>query len=274
MAQPNESLWSNVEALHRLAGPRESSRTARIRSARRAAFRRTRFRLSITGRSSAIHAVEAPMTLASGDFCDTFLIAPETLAIVVADVSGKGVAAAMVRGVARSVIRNISPDCPSPGELLTRLDQILTEAELGSMFLTLFVAWYDTRTGVVRYANAGHPVPFRITSRGEVVPFGEVTGSILGILAREPYRDGEERLGVGERLVLYTDGVTEAANADEDAFGTLRLVNLLTGQRGRADRRPLPQRRRARAALRGRDQTGRRLTGRSGATSLTGGSVV
>jgi sigma-B regulation protein RsbU (phosphoserine phosphatase) len=228
VAQPNESLWSNVEALQRLArterkfanGPQSLGASS---GRPPDAFPPFRHRPEF-----GVHAVEAPMTLASGDFCDTFLIAPETLAIVVADVSGKGVAAAMVRGVARSVIRNISSDCRSPGEVLTRLDRILTEAELGSMFLTLFIAWYDTRTGVVRYANAGHPVPFRITSRREVVPFGEVTGSILGILARKPYRDGEERLGVGERLVLYTDGVTEAANADEDAFGTLRLVNLLT----------------------------------------------
>ncbi len=229
MARPNESLWSDVEALGRLV--RTERKFGNGSHPNRAAsglppeaFPPFRHRPEF-----GIHAVEAPMTLASGDFCDAFLIAPETLAIVVADVSGKGVAAAMVRGVARSVIRNISPDCLSPGELLTRLDQILTEAELGSMFLTLFVAWYDTRTGIVRYANAGHPVPFRITRRREAFPFGEVTGSILGILAREPYRDGEERLDVGERLVLYTDGVTEAANADEDAFGTLRLVDLLIG---------------------------------------------
>jgi len=220
-------LWSDVEALHRLAQTERKFASAPHPLRRSSSLPTDAFPPFHHRPEFGVHAVEAPMTLASGDFCDTFLIAPETLAIVVADVSGKGVAAAMVRGVARSVIRNISPDCTSPGELLTRLDRILTEAELGSMFLTLFVAWYDTRTGDVRYANAGHPVPFRITRGGDVVPFGEVTGSILGILAREPYRGGEERLGVGERLVLYTDGVTEAANEDDDAFGTLRLVNLL-----------------------------------------------
>jgi len=227
MARSNDSLWTDVEALHRLA------RTERKFSGSAETFRASRglppdaFPPFPHRSEFAVHSVEAPMTLASGDFCDTFLLAPSTLCVVVADVSGKGVAAAMVRGVARSVIRNIAPVCPSPGELLTRLDRILNEAELGSMYLTLFVAWYDTRTGEVRFANAGHPIPYRITARGEVEPFGVVTGPILGILGHRTYDDALGRLEPGERLVLYTDGITDAANGDDEPFGALRLTHLL-----------------------------------------------
>jgi sigma-B regulation protein RsbU (phosphoserine phosphatase) len=230
MSRPGDSLWSNIDALHRLARVERRSNLNPHPTRNVAGLPPEAFPPFADRPEFGVHTVEAPMTLASGDFCDTFLIAPETLAVVVADVSGKGVAAAMVRGVARSVIRNTARDSASPGELLARLDKILSEAELGSMFLTAFVGWYDTRQGILRYANAGHPVPFRITREGEVQPFGGVTGSIVGILGGQRFEDGEGRLAAGERLVLYTDGVTEAANADEEPFGSLRLVHLLNRQ--------------------------------------------
>ena len=168
--------------------------------------------------------------LATGDFCDFFFLSESELALVMADVSGKGVPAAVLRGVTRSVLRNLASKDASPGETLSRLNRILCEANLGSMFLTLFLGQYRSSTGLLRYANAGHPVPFRIGRNGSVEPFGEVTGPILGILDSRAYADREGWLAVGDKLVLFTDGVTEARDPEGNFFAPSRLAACLEGE--------------------------------------------
>jgi sigma-B regulation protein RsbU (phosphoserine phosphatase) len=96
------------------------------------------------------------------------------------------------------------------------------------MYVTIFLGWYDTRTGALRYANAGHPTPYRIDRSGRVTEFGAATGPLLGILDVERYSEGEGCLEVGDRLVLYTDGVTEACDPVGAFFGQERLGTLLS----------------------------------------------
>jgi len=221
------SLWTDVEALQRLARSqraalRGAGGTAMPESVPQGPFPPVPERPELE-----IQARDLTARLATGDYCDFFFVSGTELALVMADVSGKGVPAAVLRGVTRSVLRNLAcPDIP-PGRTLSRLNRILSAADLGAMFVTLFFGQYRTDTGLLRYANAGHPVPYRIGRGGEVTTLGEVTGPILGVLESQEYADKQEWLEMGETLVLYTDGVTEAANPAGEFFGPGRLFRLL-----------------------------------------------
>jgi serine phosphatase RsbU (regulator of sigma subunit) len=174
-----------------------------------------------------IHAADITSRLATGDFCDFFFLSSSELAVVMADVSGKGVPAAVLRGVTRSVLRNLASAEVSPGATLTRLNRILCEADLGSMFLTLYLGQYRVSTGLLRYANAGHPLPYRMGRDDAVQAWGEVTGPILGILESSTYADREEYLAPGDGMLLLTDGVTEARSPAGEFFATKELPRCL-----------------------------------------------
>ena len=227
------SLWTDVEALARLASSDQAAERALLearagRSARDPAdlpFVKERDEFEV-------HAAEAPARVVSGDYTDSFMVTRDTLALVMADVSGKGTPAAVLKGVTRSVLRNVSSCSASPGETLTRLNRILVEAELGSMFVTIFLGWYDVARGSLRYTNAGHPPPYLLERSGRVRSFGDVTGPILGILDQDGYAEMEEGIGVGDRLVLFTDGVTEARSPEGGFFGHSRLMRFLAGHAG------------------------------------------
>ena len=225
------NLWTDLEALRRLA---RSERVARFAPGSAAASRQGvppgPFPPFPILPELEIHALDLTARLANGDFCDFFFLSDSELALVMADVSGKGVPAAVLRGVTRSVLRNLASTEASPGETLSRLNRILCEANLGSMFLTLFLGQYRIPTGLLRYANAGHPVPFRIGRNGGVEPFGEVTGPILGILDSRDYADREGWLAVGDKLVLFTDGVTEARDPEGNFFAPSPLAACLEGE--------------------------------------------
>lgn len=157
-----------------------------------------------------LHAINAPARRVAGDFFDFFLAPDGTLAFVIADVSGKGVPAAMFMAVARTLLRDLAARIQSPGELLARANKQLLESNNEGMFVTLFFGRYDPATGRVRYANAGHPPPIVVRPDGSTRPFGESTGTILGAIDGAAYEDREESLQPGESVVLYTDGVPEA----------------------------------------------------------------
>lgn len=228
------TLWKDVEAVARLARVRaaaeveaggEAVRSIRLPSGQRPAF---------PGRSDFdVFALGSAARTVPGDAHDHFLIDEETLALVIADVSGKGMPAALLTEVTRSLVRCLSCTSRGPGETLSRLNRVLHGADLGSMYVTIFLGWYHTPTGVVRYANAGHPRPLRLERGGRVRTFGRVIGPILGILDVESYPEAEGRLAPGDRLVLYTDGVTEALSPEGEMLGTDRLRFLLAENAGR-----------------------------------------
>jgi len=223
------NVWTDVDALARLA--RSEHKAERDSLGARASCRgNPETILYPPFRGDArfeFHTVESPARMVSGDYADGMLLPGGVLAVVMADVSGKGIPAAVVMGISRSVIRNICAYSDSPGEALTRVHKILFEADLDSIFLSIFLGYLDLRTGAFRYANAGHPLPYRIASDGRVRPFGSVTGPVLGILNVGRYTEKEERLGHGEALLLYTDGITEAKSPMGEFFGDERLQGLL-----------------------------------------------
>jgi sigma-B regulation protein RsbU (phosphoserine phosphatase) len=222
------TLWNDVDALARLAlSERGVSEATRGGHEPRAPLPQSAFPPFAERRDFKIHSVGAPARVVSGDYCDAFLLSENTLAVVMADVSGKGAPAALLMGILRSMVRNVSTFSASPGDTLARVNRMLYDAHLGPMYVTIFLGWYNTGTGTLRYANAGHPHPYRIDREGRASKFGEVTGPILGILDVKEYENKDEQLGIGERLLLYTDGITEAHSTDGKFLGSDCLTSLL-----------------------------------------------
>jgi sigma-B regulation protein RsbU (phosphoserine phosphatase) len=225
----NKTLWDDTNALARLA--RFECMTERVtREARPVRIPKTRsaYPAFPDHHEFSVHAVESPSRMVTGDSFDYFMVSDEILAVVMADVSGKGLAAAVMVDVTRSLLRHLSAVSSSPADTVSKVNNILYKARLGSMYVTIFLGWYHVKTGKMDYSNCGHPQPFKIGADGSVSRFGEVTDPILGILDVE--MDGQQsgELNVGEKLVLYTDGVTEACNPQGEFLGSDRLAGLLS----------------------------------------------
>jgi sigma-B regulation protein RsbU (phosphoserine phosphatase) len=161
-----------------------------------------------------LHAVNVPAQRVAGDFYDFFFTSHDLLTIVIADVSGKGMPAALLMAVTRTIVRNLAMEGLSPGQIAERANSMLMHDLSNSMFVTLFLCQYNARTGQLTYVNAGHPRPYRFGANGDLPKqFGEVTGALLGVSSSDvigPFGERTEQLEVNETLLLYTDGVTEA----------------------------------------------------------------
>lgn len=179
-----------------------------------------------------LHAHAATAHQVGGDFFDFWLLSDETLAVVIADVSGKGVPAAMFMAVTRTLLRNLAMTCRTPAEILERANAILLRDNEHGMFVTVFMGFYETFTGRLRYANAGHPAPLLVRGGNNGAPasverFGTVTGTVLGAIDRQRYTVQEGTLQPGDRLVFYTDGITEARGPSKALYGSKALTSLL-----------------------------------------------
>ncbi len=173
-----------------------------------------------------LHAVNSAARSIAGDFFDFELVAPDRLFFVIADVSGKGIPAAMFMAVTRTLLRNLNRTTDSPARILDAVNRVLVPENRRMMFVTLFVGFYEISTGKIRFVNAGHP-PGRVLSNGTLRPFGAEGGSLLGVLEGETWQDDQAVLAPGESLILYTDGVSEAGMGDRPLYGTDRMDVLL-----------------------------------------------
>jgi len=177
-----------------------------------------------------IYASMRPAREVGGDFYDFFFVDTDTLAVIVADVSGKGVPAALFMVVAKTLIKN-NAQCGwkcagSPKEVFEKVNGILCEGNDTGMFVTAFMGYLDISTGIFRYVNAGHTPPILIKGgEGEIVKVKP--GFVLAGLKDTRYTEGELTLRPGDALFLYTDGITEAANAQDALFGQTRLINAV-----------------------------------------------
>jgi sigma-B regulation protein RsbU (phosphoserine phosphatase) len=174
-----------------------------------------------------LHATNVPARQVGGDFYDFFFATDDVLTVVVADVVGKGVPAALFMAVARTVIRNLAMAGLSPGAILTRANELLNQDNDRYLFVTVFLGHYHTATGRLVYANAAHPHPYRLDGTGHVTCFGDATGTLLGVIEGETFGEREVRLDVGERVVIFTDGVPDARSPDDAFFGDDRLRELI-----------------------------------------------
>ncbi len=178
----------------------------------------------------AVHASMAPARAVGGDFFDYFLVPSEKgerLGLVIGDVAGKGVSAALLMGVTRTLLRAAALRGAPPGECLRQVNRLLLRDAPSSLFVTLFYASLDPRTGELLYSNAGHNPPYLLRGGGaEPLPGRDL---IVGILEQATYATGTVQLSPGDRLLLYTDGVTEAMDLAGEQFGVERLIEALLG---------------------------------------------
>lgn len=174
-----------------------------------------------------LHAVNQAANHVAGDFFDFFLINPRTLIFIIADVSGKGMSAALVMAVTRTIVRDLAQSGRSPADILRETNERLRESQKGAAFVTIFLGSYNIPSGRIIYANGGHMPPFLISKAGAVTQVGEATGTIVGMLEDQEYRNAELRLQPGETLVLYTDGFSEARSQTGEFYGSGRIKTFL-----------------------------------------------
>jgi sigma-B regulation protein RsbU (phosphoserine phosphatase) len=173
-----------------------------------------------------LHAVNQAAQHVAGDFFDFFMINPKTLVFVIADVSGKGMSAALVMAVCRTIVRDLAQSGKSPADILRETNERLRDNQKGTAFVTIFLGSYNITTGRILYANGGHVPPFLI-SKGAISNVGDATGTIVGMLEQQEYRNAELRLQPGETLLLYTDGFPEARSKTGEFFGPGRIRTFL-----------------------------------------------
>lgn len=182
--------------------------------------------LSLDPTRIAIAATVRPMKEVGGDLYDYFLIDQTHLAIAVADVSGKGVPAALFMMMFHTALRAVARAGLPPAEVLSRVNSQLAEDNDECMFVTAFFGILDIESGELAYAGAGHNPTYRLGSdrRCEALP---APGMAIGLMEGAIYKAQSLRLSPGDRLFLYTDGVTEAFSASRELFGEERLEKLL-----------------------------------------------
>jgi sigma-B regulation protein RsbU (phosphoserine phosphatase) len=171
----------------------------------------------------ALHADLVPAWEVGGDLYDFFLIGPDRLLLLVGDVSGKGVPAALFMAVTKTLVKGIAEQESDPAEILTKVNRELCVDNESMLFVTMFLAILDCRTGLLTFSNAGHNPPARIAPDGAVSWLALPRGLFLGIMEDSVYRTATVQLLPGEKLVAFTDGVTEAQNLGQELYGTDRL---------------------------------------------------
>jgi len=172
-----------------------------------------------------------PAMEVAGDYYD-FFVKEDKLILIVGDVSGKSVPAAFFMAITRTLIRSICHHKCEPGMVLTTANKILMQDNDACMFVTLFLACYDIKTGVLTYANAGHPEAALLKKNGKVNWFGLLNDPVAGVMPVKHFHVATQQIEPGDSIVLYTDGVTEATSEEEELFGPKRLETLLEESAG------------------------------------------
>ena len=174
-----------------------------------------------------IAALMSPAKDVGGDFYDFFRIDDQRIGFVIADVSGKGIPAAIFMAVSRTLIRATGIRGGSPADCITYSNKLLAQDSVDCMFVTVFYGIVDVSTGAVTYCNAGHNPPYILTRKGEITPLPMSTDPMAGAIDGITYHEGTLQLESGDALVMFTDGVTEAMNTANEEFGEQRLEDTL-----------------------------------------------
>lgn len=177
-----------------------------------------------------IFATMDPAKEVGGDFYDFFLIDDDHLGLVIADVSGKGVPAALFMMVSKMLIKNNAQFTPSPAEVLTNVNNQLCENNEAEMFVTVWLGILEISTGKMTCANAGHEFPVIRRAGGQFELFRDKHGMVIGGMEGVRYRDYEIQLSSGDELFVYTDGVPEATNDASELFKTDRMLSALNSR--------------------------------------------
>jgi len=168
-----------------------------------------------------------PAKEVGGDFYDFFMLDEKTIAIVIADVSGKGVPAALFMVIAKTLIKNQAQSGLTPGEVFTKVNQMLCENNEMGLFVTAWMGYLNTETGVLTYANAGHNPPLIKHGDNDFEYLKSKHGFVLAGMEALKYKNYTYDLAPGDKVFLYTDGVTEGVNEKNEQFGEDRLVQTI-----------------------------------------------
>ncbi|MGH6692478.1 MAG: PP2C family protein-serine/threonine phosphatase, partial [Gammaproteobacteria bacterium] len=174
-----------------------------------------------------LRASMTPALEVAGDFYDYFWLDDTRLGLVMADVSDKGIGAALFMAVSRTMLRAIALAAASPAAALSTVSGLLVEDNTTNMFVTVFYGVLDVETGTLVYANGGHNPPLVVAVSGAVGPLPKVRGAALGMFPDQRFQEGQTALPPDATLFLYTDGVTEAVTEDKIQFGMERLSGAL-----------------------------------------------
>ncbi len=174
-----------------------------------------------------IYATMTPAKEVGGDFYDFFLLDDDHLVMVIADVSDKGVPAALFMVIAKTLLKNCAQSGDSPKEILEKVNNQLCENNDAEMFVTVWLGKIQLSTGKMVCANAGHEYPVIRHGNGEYQLFHDKHGFVLAGMENARYREYELTLEPGDKLFVYTDGVTEATNSARVLYGTDRMLRAL-----------------------------------------------
>lgn len=179
-----------------------------------------------------IYATMEPAKEVGGDFYDFFLVDEDHLAMVIADVSGKGVPAALFMVIAKTLLKNCTQTGLSPHEVLEKVNEQLCENNDAEMFVTVWLGILEISTGKLTCANAGHEYPVLRRGGADFELIKDRHGFVLAGMEGSRYKEYEIILEKGDQLYVYTDGVPEATNADDELYGADRMVEALNRDAG------------------------------------------
>lgn len=177
-----------------------------------------------------IYASMTPAKEVGGDFYDFFMIDDTHVAIIVGDVSGKGVPAALFMVTTKTLLRDHSQLGLTPAEVFTRVNNLLCETNKAEFFVTAWMGIIDIKNGKLTYVNAGHNQPLIKHKNGSYEFLSKRTGFVLAGIEHSRYQQAEMDIVEGDRLFLYTDGVTETTSNKKELFGNDRLREFLNNQ--------------------------------------------
>jgi len=179
----------------------------------------------------AATGLSEPCLEIGGDYFDLIPLGSDLVLLVIADVTGKGAAAALQAAMVQGVIHGVSRRCPDPSSLISILNECILKRAVESSFVTVFLATLDSH-GRLQYTNGGHNPPLWIQASGRVTELSD-GGLLLGLSKSTTYAQGSAQLTAGDLLLLYTDGVTDAEDPQGNPFGTARLLDWASSQAGR-----------------------------------------
>jgi serine phosphatase RsbU (regulator of sigma subunit) len=170
-----------------------------------------------------------PAKEVGGDFYDFFFVDQNKLAMVIADVSGKGIPAALFMMRSKTAIRGLAESGQTPSEILYRANNTLCEGNDAEMFVTVWLGIIDLETGLMKCANAGHEYPVIMGAGRDFEVLRDKHGLALAAMEEMRFREYEVQMNPGDRLFVYTDGIPEAIDEQVEQYGMDRLVEVLNG---------------------------------------------
>jgi sigma-B regulation protein RsbU (phosphoserine phosphatase) len=170
-----------------------------------------------------------PAREVSGDYFDVFQLGENRIAFCIADVVGKGVSAALLMANVQAAVRAFAPDAESPATLCTKVNRLLCENIATGKFVTFVFGILDASAHTLAWCNAGNPEPIFVSERGMQVL--DHSGAVLGVFPEWKYTDNRIEMRAGDHLLLFTDGITEAAANDQAEFGEERIAEVALAHR-------------------------------------------